>query len=697
MTHPLFRLTLVALLIQTNHLAYAQNDIRQLDALVLQAQAPQHDKDLNQAIGAINTIDVDSKRQRMQSNADILQGEAGIYAQTAGNEGVKISIRGSGINRGSGAHASGTHVLLDGIAFTGPGGTPYELLEPNWLSDVNVFKGSQGFEYGALALGGAINYVTQTGQNQQGGRLSVVLGGHDYQKYHLSYGEDLGALDYFVAATYTESAGYQQHSQSEAKGVAANIGYQINDYIDNRFYLRYRETQHQTPGRLTQAQIQNNPEQANPYNVSIDAKRIQPGSTWIANQTTMQLDDGATLQANFAYHDYPMDLQESGYRVYVDYTDLTAQLSWTQPFEWLGRPNVTKMIFKSTTQHDSALGKESLRFSNDYSVTGDISRRYIHRGHDHLLNIQNEIEWYPDIWLMAGIGTNYIQRAAYVTFPQTQPKLTQADWDYVYRLGIRYDFDDSTQWYANVSRSIEPAHAWSMLWGSDQYFPIGSGASTGRQRAARPLDHQVANSLEIGGRGQGSLGEWNVNYYFMKIDNELLMLELQPTPNQIIAESNADHTIHQGVEIGLNSQIWQGLHGETINLKQAYTFNHFHYKDDITFKRNELAGIPRHYYQAQLQYQHPIGWFMGLNTEYADRMPIDYANSHYTDAYHVWGLQAGWNGILPNTDLWIELKNLSNEKYSSTITPGFNDAAQDRARATPGELRTFYAGLNYRF
>ena len=701
LNRPIFKFSACVLALQASNLVYAADTTRQLDELVLQAKSEdlfeKSQQQVMQVAGATNLIDLAHTQQRIQSNADILRGEPGIYAQTAGNEGIKISIRGSGINRGSGAHASGNYILLDDIPLTGPGGTPYELLEPSWLSHVEVLRGSNGLEKGALALGGAVNYVSQNGKNQSGAELKLAVGSHGYQKYHLSYGQDLGVLDYYMAATHSQTDGYQQHSQSEATGIAANVGYQIKDDLNTRFYVRYRQTEHQTPGRLTQQQINQNPEQANSYNVSIDAQRIQPGSTWLANQTTWNLAQGGTLQTSLAYHDYPMDLQESLYRIYVDYTDLTAKLSWTQPFIWFDRENIFKASLTSTTQHNSANGTESLRFDNTYAEAGTVSRHYVHRGHDQILNLHNEFEWSPGLWWVTGLGAIYSQRDAYVTWPQVEDKLQQNTWDYVYRLGMRYEFNDDTQLYANLSRSVEPAHAWSMLWGSNHYFPLGSGAATGRQNAAIPLNNQYATSFEVGGRGQSSLGTWSASYYRAAVKNELLMVELQAVPNQIIAESNANPTIHQGIEIGLNSALWHSESGANLYLKQAYTWSDFHYKNDATFKRNELAGIPRHYYQAQVNYQHPQGWFIGLNTEYAAKMPIDYANTRYTDAYQIWGINAGWNDIRSGVDLWLDIKNITGVNYSSTITPGFNDLGEDRARATPGEGRALYAGMNYKF
>ena len=229
---------------------------------------------------------------------------------------------------------------------------------------------------------------------------------------------------------------------------------------------------------------------------------------------------------------------------------------------------------------------------------------------------------------------------------------------------MRYDMSEQTQWYATLSRSVEPAHAWSMLWGSDHYFADGNGPATGRQEAARRLKTQIAHSFEVGGHGQHALGEWSISYYYSQLENELLMVQLQPNPHPVIAESNASATIHQGLEIALNTSLWESETAGLVSLKQAYTLSDFYYQNDPLFQNNQLAGLPRHYYQAHLKYQHPKGWWLGLNTEYASAITIDYANTHQTDAYQIWGIQAAWPSIWSNVDLWLEAKNLTQQNIA---------------------------------
>lgn len=55
---------------------------------------------LKRVPGASNVIDVAKADSRLSSSADVLAYQPGISAQSPGNEGTKVSIRGSGINRG---------------------------------------------------------------------------------------------------------------------------------------------------------------------------------------------------------------------------------------------------------------------------------------------------------------------------------------------------------------------------------------------------------------------------------------------------------------------------------------------------------------------------------------------------------------------------------------------------------------------
>ncbi|MBX8518896.1 TonB-dependent receptor [Pseudomonas cichorii] len=652
--------------------------------------------------GATNVVDLNDVEQgRVANNEDVFKYQPGIYAKAANSEGAKISIRGSGINRAPGAHASGLFEMLDGLPLTGPGGTPYELKEPLWLSHVDVRRGANGFDQGSLALGGSINYLTRTGYDAPRLQLRYEAGSHGYTKRQISSGQVLGDLDYYVSLTDSNYDGFQDQSSGGSKGIAANVGYRFNPNIETRFYFRYRETDNDTPGRLTKNQIQHDPRAANSLNVARDSKRLQPGSTWLANKTTFYLDDNSRVEAGLVYHDYPMDLREGTNRLKVAYTDVSGTLNYIRQDQLAGHQSITTIGLRTTKGLPNNGASEYVRILTGNTAgfaVGTKTRDYSYLGSDTALHLGNDLELVPDLWLTTGVAAIYTRRETEVTYPEVNDPVSTHDWDYAARLGLRYEFTPQLQVYGNLSRSVEPPHAWSMIWGSNKFFPAGSGAATGLQRAGVKLENQTATTLELGGRGESEIGRWDLAWYYSQVRHELLSVETQAatqTTSAIIAESNASPTLHQGVEASLDSTLWQGGAAGKLALLQAYTYSDFHYRDDDRFGDNQLAGIPKHYYQAQLRYSHPTGFYVGLNTEHASKIAVDYANSFYADAYTLLGATLGYASPKDDWQTWLDLRNLTNKRYASTVTPGYDDRGQDMARSTPGDGMGVYAGVSW--
>ncbi|MNJ30468.1 ferrichrome outer membrane transporter [compost metagenome] len=640
---------------------------------------------LRQVPGATNLVDMQRVEQgRVASNQDVLAYQPGVFAQSAGNDGIKLSIRGSGINRAPGSHGSGVYTMFDGLPLTGPGGTPYELFEPLWLSRAEVLRGANGFDRGALALGGAIDYVTHTGHDAAPLQVRYELGSRGYAKRQISSGQVLGDLDYYVALTDAEYDGYQEHSSGSSKGIAANVGYRFNPNLETRFYLRYRETENDLAGRLTKDQIKHDPRAANPLYLSRDDSRPQPGSTWLGNKTTFYLDEDSQLEAGLVYHDYPMDLREGPMRLKVAYTDVSGTLNYQRRHTVFGHESKTTIGWR-TTKHLPNSGAS--QYARVNGVLGAKTRDFTYQGSDTVLHLGNELELIPDLWLSTGLAMIYTRRESAVTYPESGGKVSQHDWDYAPRLGLRYDLTPDLQLYGNLSRSVEPPHPWALIWSSP--------AVNGLQTQPIEMQNQTATTLELGARGEAAIGRWDLAWYYSDVRHELLAVEI--VPGAPAAEFNASPTVHQGVEAGLDSLLWERGGVGKLSLRQAYTFSDFHYRDDDTFGDNRLPGIPMHYYQAELRFDLPSGLYAGLNTQMASKVQVDYANSYPSDAYAVFGATLGYNSPKQDWQTWLDLRNLTNKRYAATVTPGYNDRGQDIARSTPGEGFGVYAGVSYSF
>ncbi|UZE32359.1 TonB-dependent receptor [Pseudomonas sp. B21-059] len=653
---------------------------------------------LAQVPGAGNVVDMRRPLQgRVASNQDVLAYQPGVYAQSAGNEGVKISIRGSGINRAPGAHASGLYTMLDGLPLTGPGGTPYELLEPLWVDHVEVLRGANGFDRGALALGGAIDYISHTGYDAPLLQVRYATGSHGYQQRQLSSGQVLGNFDYYVSLTDANADGYQDHTRSQSKGVIGNFGYRFNPNLETRFYLRYRETDNDLAGRVSKRSIEHDPRAANPLYVSRDDRRKQPGSTFVGNKTTYYIDDDSSIQTGLVYHDYPMDLREGPNRLKVAYSDVSGTFDYKRRDSLWGRESRSTLGLRVTKHLPNDGASEFVRIPTGNTASyapGTRIRNFTYQGSDTVLHFGNDLEIADDLWLTTGLAAIYTRRESAVTYPEGGGKTSLGDWDYAPRLGLRYQLTPNVQLFGNLSRSVEAPHPWSLIYSSNLRFPAGSGVATGAQRDPIELRNQTATTLELGGRGDSSLGEWSLAWYYAQVRHELLSVLPDPSATTPY-ELNASPTVHQGVEASLLSELWSQPGVGRLSLRQAYTFSDFHYRDDSRFGDNRLPGLPMHYYQGELRYDWPLGFFAAVNTQLVSKVAVDYANSYYADPYALFGATLGYNAPKNDWQTWVDVRNLTDKRYAATVTPGYDDKGLDAARSTPGEGLGVYLGVSW--
>ena len=127
--------------------------------------------------------------------------------------------------------------------------------------------------------------------------------------------------------------------------------------------------------------------------------------------------------------------------------------------------------------------RESLRFaSNGYAA----ARARVISGTTAPTARCNTLTFNDRLRMRAGLALINTRRDVRVTWPSSGGRLRDHDWDHAPRLGFTWQHSARTQWFGNLSRSVEAPHPWSMIWGSNQYFGPGNGPSTA-QRAPVPI------------------------------------------------------------------------------------------------------------------------------------------------------------------------------------------------------------------
>jgi iron complex outermembrane receptor protein len=277
--------------------------------------------------------------------------------------------------------------------------------------------------------------------------------------------------------------------------------------------------------------------------------------------------------------------------------------------------------------------------------------------------------------LIAGGVYTHGEREQDQVFPS--PVASQAEFDqFSPRFGLLWEPRPSLQVYANYSRSHE-------LPGFIELAQVASFV---------PLDAQRAWTAEVGARGTIGIARFDFTLYRAKLEGELLQFSVGP---DIPASTfNADNTLHQGIEAGLDLQF-----APWAELRQVYQLNDFRFRDDREFGDNRLPVIPKHLYRAQLR----IGTDalnVAPNVEWVPEGAwADYANSLKVGGYATLGLTAEAE-LREGVMLFVDARNLTGEKAVGDISAVVDYRTLlpfQQAIFYPIERRAVFGGLRARF
>jgi iron complex outermembrane receptor protein len=303
---------------------------------------------------------------------------------------------------------------------------------------------------------------------------------------------------------------------------------------------------------------------------------------------------------------------------------------------------------------------DNQQFANLGGAKGALLSSSIDRSKNTSLYIEDSFYFLPNVAAIAGTQFLYATRGRQDRFLSNGDQSGSTEFNlWSPKTGLLWDIDPTWQAFGNISRSAEvPSFGESSNGPGIPFIPFTS---------IRP---QTATTYEIGTRMKRPDYAWELAAYRANIRNELQCLYSAFGNCNV---TNADRTIHQGIEVGAGAAIFQGIFDngpapDKLWLNLAYTFNDFRFENDATFGNNLLPGAPRHYLRAELLYKNPTGLYFGPNVEWVPQAYfVDSANTLKTEAYALLGLKLGFDNGGP-ISAYIEGRNLTNKAYISSVS-----------------------------
>jgi iron complex outermembrane receptor protein len=605
---------------------------------------------------------------------DIVDWVPGVWAQPKWGDDTRLSIRGSGLSRNF--HLRGIQLYMDGIPInTADGYGDFQEIDPTAYRYVEILKGANALRFGANSLGGAINFVMPTGRDAQSFDGRADIGSFGFMKGQASSGGTNGQFDWFATGSVQRQDGFRDHSDGHAKRGSANVGYQLSPDAETRFYLNANTVRQRIPGAVTKATALNSPQTAAPNNLLLDQQR-NIDTVRLANKTSVRF--GSTT-VDFGLFGVDRHLMHPIFQ-WLDYKYLDYG-SFVRATDDRVVGGFRNRLITGVNLHNGSI--DNRQFQNlPGAVKGNLLSSSIDKSENIAAYAENSFYFLPDAALVAGTQFLHAMRDREDRFLINGNQSGRRTFDiWSPKVGLLWDVDPNWQVFGNISRSAEVPS-----------FGENSFASV----ALSSIRAQTATTYEVGTRRQMADYRWHLAIYRAEIRNELQCLTNPMTPGACTV-TNADRTVHQGVEAGFGIAVFKGLSTpeDRVWLNVAYTFNDFYFDGDARYGHNALPGAPPHYIRAELLYKHPSGFYAGPNVEWVPQSYfVDNANSLATEAYALLNFRLGYD----RTDGWsayLEGRNLFDKKYiaSASIAETANAASM---LFEPGSGRAIYAGVRYR-
>lgn len=628
--------------------------------------------EVEQTPGGVDVIGAADFEDRLAvSLRDALAFSPGVYLQPRFGQEVRISIRGSGLSRGF--HMRGLSLLQDGIPINlADDNGDFQELDPQVFEHLEVYRGSNALRYGSSTLGGAVNAVTPTGRTAPALELRADGGSFSTLRGRVAGAFATEGGDAFLALTGDTSDGDRRHADRRSLRFNGNVGMRLSDRIETRLYASLNNIRQNLPGALTRSQALDTPRLSLPLNILADQER-DIDSIRVQNRTTVDLGAGALSAGAF------LNAKQLFHPIFQVIDQRSTDRGLFARLHLAG--TVAKLPGELTLGATARFGDTDARnFINDRGRRGRLVSDADQAA--RTINAYGEVRVSPvdHLSLIAGgVLTEGMRKVDSHTARTRSGRAVFASFSP--KVGLLYEPSETVQLFANVSRSVEPP-GFNEL--NQTPFSVDGSVPPGFV----DLDAQRAWTIEAGARGRVGIAAFDVAVYRSTIRGELLQFD--QGVGVPAATFNADRTLHQGVEAGLDLDFLPWA-----RLRQVYTFGDFRFRDDPRYGDNRLPVVPKHAYRAELRLGSEA-FHVAPSVEWVPQGAwADYRNTTRAPGYALLGASAEAS-LREGLILFLDARNLT-DKHAIGDISAVVQASPASAIYYPVERRAVYGGVRASF
>lgn len=616
---------------------------------------------------------------------------AGVRMEERSPGSYRLAIRGSLIRSPFGIR--NVKIYIDEFPLTDAGGNTYlNLIDPASISTIHVLKGPDGSLYGANS-GGVIR-IQPKGFGTPRNQGFLLLSGGSFGLFQEQFSIQRKVNDSYafsIDQSFTRSDGYRENTALNKKTFQTSHKWQYSENNELRFIALYTDLGYLTPGGLTEDQMHENPRMARPSSGSTPSAVEQESGIYnrtffggIAHNARISGRLSHTISVFGSHTDFENPFitnyefrkeKNLGIRTYFSYRNVDQeQFQWQMQFGFEGQKGWNRI-----DNYDNEKGTATAPQAKDN--LDNTQGSFFYRAMAYLYN-----RW----TIEASLGINRVE----INYTQRYPEVPDPDGSagfgniWMPRIATSYILREGLAVRGSISKGYSPPTI-AEVRSSDNIINTDLTAETG-------INYELGIRWETAGRRFIA----DVSLYNYNMDNGIV---------RHLRDNGAEFYLNAGEikQKGIEASIWAyllpmqtGRFIQTLSLQSAVSYNHYRFGNyqvnDNDFSRNKVTAVPDWVWTNSLFITFPKQFRLNVSHNFTSAMPLDDANSFFSDKFHLVQLKGSWNRKM-NQSLQIEffagIDNLLNEKYSL----GNDINAFGNRFFNPAPTRNYYGGTKLSF
>lgn len=592
----------------------------------------------------------------------------------------RIAVRGSSLRSPFGVRNVKVY-LDDFILSDASGNTYFNVISPELINRIEIYKGPESGDFGAVT-GGTLLLKTRNSENLS---AHISVGSYGTFNQSVDFSKQFGKHFFQLFQNYYQTDSYRDQSAVQGKEIFLKDEFHYAKSASLKAMILLADLAYETPGGLTLEQMQADRKQARPATKTLPGSVEQ--SAGIRNKMILAgLSHDLEISPHFSHfllvqgsyvdfeNPFITNFENRFENNYALRTHLNYQQTWNNfDAEW-------RAGFEGGTNDISIRN-----FDNNKGIQGDP------QNFDHLKNssgfffLSQKLNWKEKLFSDISVSLNS----------------NSYQWENLFPVSQSGNVTFKNQILPNFGLTYLIAKGFSVR------GKIGKGNSAPTNEEIRSSTQQFNVNLvpeygwnkEVGLRKQfGNAVFAEATYFDFRLKDAIVRRQNESGAEFFVNQGN---TVQKGLEVLLESKFFEVNTAFFNGFKARFSGSFYGFKfedyrqDENDFSGNDLTGVPATTLNSLVNFV----FFNNLSVDYShfytSKMPLNDSNSVWSDSSLIGNLQLRYRVFVEKTKLYLQfqIQNLYNSEY----VLGYDINAFGNRFYNPAAKRNFHFGLRAEF